>query len=57
MSRSAKPGTMTAASERGKSNVYDDIESDFLGIWLGLARLREKLRSLAAGETPPRRPA
>jgi hypothetical protein len=48
---------MTAASERGKTNVYDDIESEFLGIWLGLARLREKLRNLAAGETPPRRPA
>jgi hypothetical protein len=48
---------MTAASERGKTNVYDDIESEFLGIWLGLARLREKLRSLGAGDTPPRRPA
>ena len=56
MSRSAKPGTI-AASERGVANVYDDIESEFLGIWLGLARLREKIRNLAARDTPPRRPA
>lgn len=57
MSRPAKPGTMAAASERGVANVYDDIESEFLGIWLGLARLREKIRNLAARETTPRRPA
>jgi hypothetical protein len=48
---------MAAASERGAVSVYDDIESEFLGIWLGLARLREKIRNLAGHETTPRRPA
>ena len=57
MSRSAKPASMAAASERGAVSVYDDIESEFLGIWLGLARLREKIRNLAGHETTPRRPA
>ena len=57
MSRSAKSGDGPAASDRRPANVYDDIESEFLGIWLGLARLREKIRNLAGGETAPRRPA
>jgi hypothetical protein len=61
MSRSAKTVDGPARAERGPGNAYDEIESEFLGIWLGLARLREKVRLLTAREAPashaPRRPA
>ena len=61
MSRSAKFAEAAAGPiHRSDTGCDDDIESEFLGIWLGLARLREKIRHLASCETPPhapRRPA
>jgi hypothetical protein len=48
MSRSAKTIAPPATSGCGAASTCDDIESEFLGIWLGLARLREKIRRLAA---------
>jgi hypothetical protein len=46
MRRSAKAAT--AAPVRTPAERCDDIESEFLGIWLGLGRLREKLLALTA---------
>jgi len=48
MSRSAKFAEASAGTGARTDVVWDDIESEFLGIWLGLARLREKIRHLAA---------
>jgi hypothetical protein len=53
MSRSAKPATVPAAPDRTPANGVDDIESEFLGIWLGVARLREKVLALT-GRAEPR---
>jgi len=57
MSRSAE--TSAGSGRRPDIACRDDIESEFLGIWLGLARLREKVRRLTAREAAahaPRRP-
>jgi len=53
MSRSAKTTDRPIGSEHAPAEACDDIENEFLGIWLGLARLREKVRHLAAREAPP----
>ena len=43
MRRSATPAT---APDRTPANGVDDIESEFLGLWLDVARLREKVLAL-----------
>jgi hypothetical protein len=53
MSRSAKSTGRPAGPERGSADACDDIEIEFLGIWLGLARLREKVRYLTVRDTSP----
>jgi hypothetical protein len=53
MSRTAKPATARSGSSRGAGDDNDEIESEFLGIWLGIARLREKVLALT-GRTEPR---
>lgn len=53
MSRSANTREAPAGSDRRTANAYDDIEDEFLGIWLGLARLRERIRQLATREPAP----
>ena len=47
MIRTAKGGRGDAASG-GRNDTVDDIESEFLGLWLDIARLREKVLALAA---------
>ena len=46
MKRSAKPGSGPAAPDRLAASSVDEIEGEFLGIWLDLARLGEKLLAL-----------
>ena len=47
---------MPARPGRGAGDSYDEIESEFLGIWLGIARLREKVLALASRtESRPQR--
>lgn len=45
--RAGKAGRGEAASGRRPDGI-DDIESEFLGLWMDLARLREKVLALAA---------
>jgi len=52
MTRSAKPGRGGAAMD-GRADTVDDIESEFLGLWMDIARLREKVLALIAGALPP----
>ena len=59
MSRSAKSAETSGSIRRVDIAGSDDIENEFLGIWLSLARLREKVRLLTASEAAmpaPRRP-
>ena len=53
MSRPVKTTGNAGGSERRPADLYEDLENEFLGIWLGLARLREKMRCLTARETAP----
>jgi hypothetical protein len=46
MSRSAKPATVPATPDRTPAESVDDIESEFLGLWLDVARLRDKVLAL-----------
>lgn len=48
MSRSAKP-----AADYVPARTYDEIESEFLGLWLDIARLREKVLALISRAEPP----
>ena len=52
MSRYARPATVPAAPARTPADGADDIESEFLGIWLGIARLREKVLALTSRAEP-----
>ena len=52
MSRSARPATVPTAPARTPADGADDIESEFLGIWLGIARLREKVLALTSRAEP-----
>lgn len=56
MSRSAKPATVPAARGRTPADSVDDIESEFLGMWMGIARLREKVLALASRAEPRPQP-
>lgn len=56
MSRSAKPTTAPAARDRTPAVSMDDIESEFLGMWMGIARLREKVLALASRAEPRPQP-
>jgi len=47
MSRSAKP-----APDRTPARPHDEIENEFLGIWLDIARLREKVLALISRAEP-----
>jgi len=40
----------------GRPYIADDIESEFLGLWMDIARLREKVLALAGGAMPPPSP-
>jgi hypothetical protein len=52
MRRSAKPAPAPVVVRRGAVESYDEIESEFLGIWLGIARLHEKVIALASRREP-----
>lgn len=52
MSRSAKPATVPAARGHTPADSVDDIESEFLGMWLSIARLREKVLALTSRAEP-----
>ena len=52
MSRPAKPAPLPAAPDRMAVYGVDDIESEFLGIWLDVARLREKVLALISRIEP-----
>jgi hypothetical protein len=43
MNRSAKPAT---TPDRMSADTIDEIDNEFLGIWLDVARLREQVRAL-----------
>lgn len=52
MTRIVKPGRGRSAID-GRSDTVDDIEDEFLGLWMDIARLREKVLALAGGGLPP----
>ena len=53
MHRPVKTTGKTGGSERRPADLYEEIENEFLGVWMGLARLREKVRRMTARETAP----
>lgn len=48
MARSNKPARGGGGGRR-RSEADDEIETEFLGVWMAIARLREKVLALAAG--------
>jgi hypothetical protein len=59
MSQRVKSAETSGSGRRPESVGNEEIENEFLGIWLGLARLREKVRLLMAHDAAahaPRRP-
>jgi hypothetical protein len=37
----------------GRTDAIVDIENEFLGLWMDIARLREKILALIGGAMPP----
>jgi hypothetical protein len=54
MNRSAKAAPVPSAPDGMAVYSVDDIESEFLGIWLDVARLREKVLALISRIEPRR---
>ena len=54
MNRSAKPAALSAAPDSLTACSTDEIESEFLGLWLDVARLREKVLTLLSRIEPRR---